>query len=99
MYQKETRFRSERYLDFVRLLECVGCNHIAPSHAHHIKGVGGFSGGSMKASDYLTMPLCKGCHDKIGEAKISLDMQFVWITKTIDRAFRAGVIGLTKDIF
>ena len=99
MYQKQPRFESKRYRDFVTSLECFCCNKPGPSECHHIKGVGGYSGAGMKASDYLSMPLCSACHHKLHICKLPLDMQFVWIAETIDRAFRAGIIGLTKDIF
>ena len=59
--QKSPPWRSEKYLAWVRTQPCLMCG--GPAEAHHIKGVGNFSGAGVKASDILTMPLCHKHHD------------------------------------
>lgn len=43
----------------VKMLPCVICRSYPPNDAHHV-----YHGryGTMKASDFETIPLCKSCH-------------------------------------
>ena len=93
MYPKKKRIKSEKYLAWVRTLECCVCRKPAPSIAHHIKGFGNFSGTGIKASDYLSMPMCATCHSFCHAAGGDIE-QFDYIVETIDRAFQEGVIKL-----
>lgn len=60
MFVKRPRWRSERYLDFVRRRCCAHCYAPPPSQAHHWhareKGMG------RKPDDCFTVPLCHVCH-------------------------------------
>lgn len=91
--QKE-KLMSKKYLDFVRTLPCINCGKYPPSEAHHIKGIGHFSGVSMKASDILTMPLCTGCHRFLHDKNILIECQFEWVLKTIIKARKLGIIRI-----
>lgn len=57
----EPPLRSASYLAMVRAWPCCGCGRPAPSEAHHAgrRGVG------QKASDLLTVPLCRPCHQRV----------------------------------
>ena len=46
---------SRRYMCLVKELPCFVCGAPGPSFAHHIRTG---QGGSQRASDYLTIPLC-----------------------------------------
>ena len=77
-------------------LPCSNCNSqdetIVP---HHLKGrYSPYSGGTgYKASDWLAMPLCYRCHTKVHSGDIDLmDFQIMLILKTLDKAFRDGII-------
>ncbi len=56
---------AKRHLARVKALPCVICKRPGPSDAHHV-----FCGryGSMKASDFETIPLCKQHHQHGPEA-------------------------------
>jgi hypothetical protein len=61
--QKDTRWRSEAYLAWVRSLPCAFCG-MGPSDAHHVIGLGwGLSGMGLKAPCSFSMPLCR-CHHR-----------------------------------
>lgn len=93
MYPKKKRIKSEKYLAWVRSLECAHCQRPGPSEAHHVKGIGHYSGAGMKASDYLTCPMCRFCHINFHE-DVHLDRQLNLVLKTLDRAFQEGVIKI-----
>jgi hypothetical protein len=62
-------FRSERYLAYVRTHECCSCGHRAPSEPHHCAPAGispaiTGKGGSQKANDMWTIPVCRNCHER-----------------------------------
>ena len=57
---KQKRVLDPGYLNWVKTLNCFGCNAPADT-AHHIKGYK-LCGAGRKADDYLTMPMCNGCH-------------------------------------
>lgn len=82
-------YRNKKYLKYVSSLDCCMCG--APAdEAHHIIGLGSFGGMGTKASDILTMPVCRGCHTKIHQNPEYWQEQPMWILKTIDRAAREG---------
>lgn len=54
---KQTTYRDERYLAFIRSLPCCICR-IKPCDPHHSE-TGGLG---IKASDLTAIPLCRICH-------------------------------------
>jgi len=85
--QKESRFRSERYLAFVRSLPCSVCGAPADS-AHHIIAMYNLSGMGLKAPDSFVMPVCDGpvgCHARIHAEPELQRLQPWWLTDTINR--------------
>ena len=89
--QKSPPWRSEKYLAWIRTLPCCICG-IPSSVAHHVKGVGHFSGAALKASDILTMPLCIPHHSEFHSDPELLDEQYYYICRTVERAVREGVL-------
>jgi len=54
-------------------------------------------GMGMKASDWLTMPLCFSCHGKVHNADIWLiEYQPIMILKTLDKAYNSGIMKYEK---
>jgi hypothetical protein len=47
------------YLQAIKSMSCALCNAFAPSDAHHLREGMGMA---QRNSDYLTIPLCKDCH-------------------------------------
>ena len=48
-----------QYVERIKNMPCALCSACAPSDAHHLReGVGM----AQRNSDYLTIPLCKDCH-------------------------------------
>jgi hypothetical protein len=61
--KKPKRFRSEEYLEFIRLRECCSCGAPGPSDPHHERKLDPgrpIMGG--KISDFNCVPLCRICH-------------------------------------
>ena len=58
--------KSKVWLSFFAGLspQCQLCQGKFWRDLHHIKGLCLFSGGSMKATDFMVAPLCKECHDR-----------------------------------
>jgi|TARA_R110000824_G_scaffold381515_1_gene574293 NADP-dependent 3-hydroxy acid dehydrogenase YdfG len=98
MLKKDKRWESKKYTNWVATLNCVNCNaQDGTVVAHHLKGrLSPLSGGAgYKASDWLTMPLCYGCHTKAHSGDIDvLDWQPMFILKTLDTAFKEGIIDV-----
>lgn len=95
---KNARIKSKPYLEWVATLPCVACEiRDGTVVAHHWRGEGGrLSGGmGLKASDWLTMPLCFTCHNKMhsGDAAF-MSWQREYILRTLDIAFNSGIIEL-----
>ena len=94
---KYKRWSNKKYTNWVATLPCSNCQLDDDTVvAHHPKGrCAPYSGGAgIKASDWLTMPLCYKCHTKMhnGDRDL-LDFQvFPMILSTLDKAFREGVI-------
>lgn len=53
--------RDAKHLNWVRSQPCAKCGNTNRSEAHHVFG----SMGSLKSSDYTTIPLCNECHQWI----------------------------------
>ena len=62
--------RAPHYLVFVRQLPCVSCG-LQPSEAHHF----GPRGMGQKTDDYRAVPLCRTCHQKFHDGKLSRDLE------------------------
>lgn len=60
---KKRNKKNNKYLNWVRSLNCCICGTDQTIHAHHLKGHG--HGGSSKADDRLTMPLCAEHHHEL----------------------------------
>lgn len=54
--------RNPAYLDYIRSLPCAVCASTGRNDAHHIVGQGREG---VKASDYLTIPLCREDHSTL----------------------------------
>lgn len=81
----DTRWRSERYLAFVRSLPCCVCDGRA-TDAHHCIGLHwGLSGMATTAPDSFAMPACRECHQAIHASPEMQARQPGWLTDTINR--------------
>jgi hypothetical protein len=79
------------YLNWVKSLDCCYCGAPADD-AHHIIGVGNFSGMGMKAPDYLSVPVCRGCHGNLHGNPELWPSQWENIVRTLHSAFLQGRI-------
>ena len=99
--EKKKRWANKNYTKWVATLPCVNCGMDDETVvAHHLKHrYAPYSGGgvALKANDFFTMPLCFTCHDKAhnGEDDI-LDWQAQFIFKTLDAAFRIGILDYSE---
>ena len=99
--EKKKRWANKNYTKWVASLPCVNCGMDDETVvAHHLKHrYAPYSGGgvALKANDFFTMPLCFTCHDKAhnGEDNI-LDWQAQFIFKTLDAAFRIGILDYSE---
>lgn len=59
--KRESRFRSQKHLNFVRGHACVVCDASAPIEVAHVR-FGSGTGMGQKPHDYLTVALCSDCH-------------------------------------
>ena len=86
---KQAKWRSKKYLDFVRTQPCAICGR--PSdHAHHIIGIGGMGGMGTKAPDYMTMPLCVAHHTAMHNSDYPWSDQWEHIARTLGKAIDEG---------
>ena len=96
MLEKTPRWENKKYLDWVATLPCSHCGvEDETIVAHHLKHrYAPWSGGiAYKASDWLTMPLCYACHNKLHNGSRWLrEYQPFMILKTLDMAFRDGIM-------
>ena len=75
------------YLDWIRSLDCCGCNTKPPCHPHHSTG----AGMGLKSSDREAMPLCWRCHRDFHDGKgvfdgWGRDARRVWQELQVERA-------------
>lgn len=84
------RWKSKKYTDWVKSLDCPHCDYTADD-PHHIIGYG-LGGMGTKADDILTMPVCRIFHNMIHNGDVPKEDQILPILKTIIRAVREGVI-------
>ena len=89
--------RSKAYLTWVKSLPCCGCGAPADD-AHHAINVGLGGGMGTKASDILSLPVCRGCHDKIHKDVKAWETengsQYKHICLTLLEAIDEGVIEI-----
>lgn len=85
------RWRSRKYLDWVKRQDCVLCSRPADD-PHHIKGVGHMSGAGLTAPDYTAIPVCRECHDRIHQDSTLWPQQWEYIVRTLGRAIDEGVL-------
>lgn len=77
--------RSRSYLDFVKTEPCCFC-HRPADDPHHFAGQ---KGTALRASDYLTVPLCREHHDewhnrrKLGTLNSAETMAIFWKTSAL----------------
>jgi hypothetical protein len=77
MFPKPTRFKCERYLDFIRSLPCCNCGKKSDPHHTKTRGSGG--------SDLTAIPCCRECHTEGGyswvkfQEKHSIDFKEIMI--------------------
>ena len=98
MFPKRKPMRNKRYLEYVRKLSCLMCGSVYGSDPHHIKGIGHFSGVGQKASDYLTMPLCRNCHEQMHRDPTLWPLQLVFVLQTMVDALKAEKLKLETDV-
>lgn len=92
--QKEINMRNPKYLTWIRNLPCAACSSPSRNEAHHIRGIGHFGGVGRKASDYLTMPLCGLCHDRIHNVPELKELQLFYLLDTLAKAIRFRIIEI-----
>ena len=61
--KRSSRFRSQKHLNHVRSHACVVCDAAAPIEVAHVR-LGSGAGMGEKPHDYLTVSLCKDCHQR-----------------------------------
>lgn len=66
--------KAPKHIARVKQLPCVACQTM-PCEAHHIRQ-GGISGGSQKASDWFTIPLCPRCHRELHAGIKTWEMRY-----------------------
>lgn len=96
--QKRKRIKSKPYLEWVATLPCAACEaRDGTVVAHHLRGRGNYLSGGMglKASDWLTMPLCFSCHNKMHSGDSAfMDWQYEYILRTLDIAFNSAILEI-----
>lgn len=88
---KPTRWKSVKYINWIKQQSCIQCG--SPAEPHHLKGIGGMSGGSLKAPDWAVSPLCHPCHDEMHRKPELWPQQWGWIAKTLGQAIEEGVLS------
>jgi len=103
MIYKLSPIRSKKYKAWVVSLNCCNCGAPADD-PHHAIGVGE-SGAGMTACDLLIMPMCRGCHTWIHNTPEAWPNQWMWISKTLQRAVKEGIVlslpelAVSKSLF
>ena len=90
-------YRNRNYLSWVASLPCCGCG-LPADEAHHIIDVGLGGGMGTKASDPLSIPVCRSCHNMIHlDLKAWEDKygsQTFWVCMTLHQAITDEVLRL-----
>lgn len=82
------RYKNRKYLNMVKLEDCVMC-YAPADDPHHIIGQG-MGGMGMKAPDWAVMPLCRNCHTKIHNSPELWDSQWEYVAKMLGKAIESG---------
>ena len=90
---KQKKWRSKKYLDFVRSLPCAMCGRPADD-PHHLIGVGGMGGTGTTAPDWTAIPLCRGDHGMMHSNPELWPDQWEHIARTLGKAIDAGVLDV-----
>ena len=90
---KKTKWRSKKYLAWVKTLPCGYCGKPA-DHAHHLIARGNMGGMGTKAGDQFTIPVCAKCHSDIhqGTWTTMVDLQWELICRTLGKAIDDGIL-------
>lgn len=100
---KYVRWKEKKYTDWVGTLPCAICKeHNETVVAHHLKHRWSphCGGGSQKANDYLTMPLCYEHHRMLHAFEDDLvDFQPDYIFTTLKKAFHHGILEYNSRRF
>ncbi len=98
MFQKPVKWRSKKYLKWVKSLPCCICG--APSvydtsiDAHHITAPGLGKGTGTKISDVFSIPLCREHHSNAHNADgETARYQMLLALRTIEKALNEGVLS------
>lgn len=85
------RWRSKKYLDWVRQQPCV-LTGMPADDAHHIIGIGGMSGMGLKAPDWAVMPVTRESHARFHNEPDLWPDQWEYIARTLGKAIEEGVL-------
>lgn len=95
---RDCRWRSPKYLAWVRTQPCVVCGATTGIAAHHMIGMYNLGGMGLKAPDSYAMPACdpaagsfNDCHQQIHANKALRDQQPAFLRTTL----RAGLSQFT----
>lgn len=94
MFQKNSAWRNEKYLKFVRGLDCCSCGkpaNVDGMDAHHVTGMNLGKVMGDKISDCFVLPLCRQCHNQVHANKNLIDQQRHALL-TIEKAIILGVL-------
>ena len=81
-----------KYIKWIYTLPCCLCG--AEAEPHHIKGIGHFSGGGLKAPDWLAMPLCREHHAIMHADPHQWADQPLMVLRTLFAAVEAGEVEI-----
>jgi len=87
---KQKRWKSEKYLKWIREQPCWYCDNKA--EPHHLKGVGYMSGVGLKAPDWATVPMCRLCHSAFHKDSSLWPDQWEMIVRTLGKAISEGIL-------
>jgi len=92
MFAKPVKWRSKKYLKWVKSLPC-DCGAPADD-AHHIQVRGLGKGTGTKISDLFTIPICREHHSNVHNDGIYMESyQMLLALRTIERALNEGVLS------
>ena len=107
-FQKKKTWRNKKYLEWVKTLPSVLSSQYTGqsisknrmNDPHHVKGKG--YGGSVKAPDYMTMPLTRSEHSQfhysiMKDWELENGNQLRLALNTICHALDAGVLVVDED--
>lgn len=91
MFPKEKRWRSDKYIKWIKDQPCYICGRDGVD-PHHIIGVGHLGGTATKAPDWATIPLCRQCHTNMHHDTTMWPSQFEMVFSVLGRAITKGVL-------